>query len=68
MGPNEASFPCRVGRVVLSYFEDRSKLDLRVVLSRLGLDFEGFLEVESGHKSYIKKHVFSLMILQDFLV
>ena len=61
-------FSCRVGRVVLSYFEDRFKLHSRVVLSRPGLDFEWFLKVGSGHKSDIKKHVFLLMILQDVLV
>ena len=56
MGPNGPAFPCRVGRVVLSYFEDRPELALRVVLSLPGLDFERFLVISSSLKIEIENH------------
>ena len=67
MGSNESSFPCRVGRVVLNYFEDRPKLDVSVVLSSPGLDF-GFLEPRSSFKIEFENHRFLVMFLLDFVV
>ena len=58
MGPNGCGFPCRVGGVILSYFEGGGKFDLGVLLNHFGNHFEGFLKVKSDHKSDMKKHVF----------
>ena len=68
MGPNGPPFPCRVGRVVLSYFEDRPKLDLRVVLSSPGLDFERVFGAKSSFKIEFENHRFLAMFLLDFVV